>query len=343
MKKVIVTSAGGPCAENAIQSLRLGTKLFIIGTDVDKYMIKLSSADEKRIVHRADSATDMYIADLNKIAKLYKTSMLIPISDREIYVCALNRGKLPPMTLPSKDIILLCRDKGGFYQFLKDYGFPVPPFKTGIAYWNVEKFKFDFPAWVRAVVGAGGYLSRKVNNLEELKAWLLLNKKKKFMVAKYLDGRILCWTSLWKDGELIMSVLKERLRWVYNRIGTTAVQRTIYNSSISKICEEIIKTMIDIYEPDMTGLMMMDLKEDIGTGQVYPTEVNAGRTGTVSLWFGLASQREYGDQRANFWYQLFRIHHGLKPLPTSKNPLPPNYYYIRHIDMGHKLEKIENV
>jgi len=84
----------------------------------------------------------------------------------------------------------------------------------------------------------------------------------------------------------------------------------------------------------MTSLMMVDLKTDLATGKIYITEINAGRTGTVSLWFALASQLVYGDQRVNFHYQLVRAHHGEF---VQMATLPKGIEYIRHIDMGSLL------
>ena len=336
MNAVIVTSAGGPVAENVIQSLKLAEDIFIVGTDMDRNMLLLSSADEKAVVHHSSEAKDMYVADINKLATQHGATMLIPVSDREIYVAALNAKRLPSMSIPCLKIVETCRDKAKLYDFMKEHGFPVPLtiYPLSYRYYPGTIRDLKQPMWLRATIGAGGWLAEKVESLEDVKAvlWFYRNKKRKFMLSEYLPGRNFCWTSLWVDGKLRCSVTKERLEWVYRRIGTTAVQRTVHNPQVSKLCEDIIKCLVDLYDSNMTALMMVDLKEN---GLAYITEINAGRTGTVSTFFTLGSKLAYNDYRVNFHYQLFRAHHGLKPLPCEKHDaLPEGMTYIRHIDMG---------
>jgi len=334
MKTIIITSAGGPAAENAIQNLKLTKNIRVLGIDNDKPMLQLSSADIKAVVHHSSEATDMYINDINGLSAQQNITMLIPIADREIYVAALNAYRLPKMSIPNLKIVELCRNKASLYMFMKENGFSVPEgfqlIKKAIA---IEK-----PMWMRATIGAGGYLAQRVDSKKDIEAFLHLNRnlKRDFMLCDYLAGRNFCWTSLWVDGELVCSVTKERLKWVYDRIGTTAIQQTVHKKEISRLCEDVIKCLIDLYDESMTALMMVDLKEN--GGSVYITEINAGRTGTVSLFFSLASKLVYNDYRVNFHYQLFRAHHNLKLLPTSKHDaLPQHMTYIRHIDMGSLL------
>jgi len=339
VKTLIVTSCGGPCAMNAIQCLRAGEQMFIVGTDSNPYMVQLGGGDVNVVVHHSSEATEMYAKDICSLAKKYNASMLVPISDREIYVASLNKNRLPPLTLPSLQLMSVTRDKGALYSFMRDRGFETPPFKITKKPCYVE---FSPPYWVRATIGAGGYLSRKADSLPDLKLWIRLNRNKNrdFLISKYLEGRNFCWTSLWNQGELVFCATKQRLQWLYNRIGTTAVQKIVHENKVTELCEKVIKALSDVYDENLTGLMMVDLKEDLETGSIFVTEVNAGRTGTVSYWFALMSKEEYGDQRANFWYQLVRIHHGERLMPVRKyDPFSEGYVYLRHVDMGYKLMK----
>ena len=341
MNTVIVTSAGGPVAENVIQNLKLAENILVVGTDMDKDMLQLSSADKKAVIHHSSEATGMYIDDINKLATRHNAMMLIPVSDREIYVAALNAKRLPRMSIPNLKIVETCRNKASLYTFMKEHGFPVPLSIYLLSYRHYPATIRDLkqPMWLRATIGAGGWLAHKVDSLEDIKALLRFyrNTKREFMLTKYLAGRNFCWTSLWVDGKLQCSVTKERLEWVYRRIGTTAIQRTVHNPQVSKLCEDVIKCLVDLYDSDMTALMMVDLKEG-EIGNPYITEINAGRTGTVSTFFALSSKLAYNDYRVNFHYQLFRAHHGLKPLPCKKHDaLPEDMTYIRHIDMGSLL------
>jgi carbamoyl-phosphate synthase large subunit len=339
MNAVIVTSAGGPVAENVVQNLKFVARFPIIGTDIDEDMLQLSSAHIKAVVHHSSEATDMYVDDINELATRYNATMLIPVSDREIYVAALNSRRLPPMSIPNLKIVEICRNKANLYTFMKEHGFSVPFTIYPLSYRHYPATIRDLkkPMWLRATIGAGGWLAHKVDSLEDITALLRFyrNTKREFILSEYLPGRNFCWTSLWVNGKLACSVTKERLEWVYRRIGTTAVQRTVYNPQVSKLCEDVIKCLVDLYDGDMTALMMVDLKEN---GSAYITEINAGRTGTVSTFFTLGSELAYNDNRVNFHYQLFRAHHGLKPLRCRKrDALPEGMTYIRHIDMGSLL------
>jgi D-alanine-D-alanine ligase-like ATP-grasp enzyme len=336
---VLVTSAGAPCAENVIQSLKLATPTKVVGIDVDRDMLLLSSADEKAVVHHPSEYRAAYVDEVNRLVRRHRCSLMIPVSDREIYVAALHRSLLPPMVLPSLKVVALCRDKLELQQFLNAHDIATAPFQLLGTYHQRHRVTLPYPLWMRATVGAGGYLAHRVASQDDVDALLHLYRRKsrRFMLTKYLQGRNFCHTSLWRDGELVFSVVKERLQWVYRRIGTTAMQRVVHDAHVNDVCEDAIIHIATHLDPSLTGLMMVDLKAD-EAGRPYITEINAGRTGTVSVWFALASQAIYGDARANFWHQLTRIHRKQSCLDAPiRDALPDGLTFMRHIDMSHLL------
>lgn len=338
MGRLLISSVGGPASENVIRSLEMSefSDYPIIGVDCDPYFIQISSANKKFLVHNAHEE-ERYLMDLRNLWKKFNITMLYPQSDLEVYVCSKNRDVLPPMSLPNHKTIELCQDKGNLYYILKSHGIEVPDFTL---YDNDFK-KFQFPCWARARHGAGGNKGFKAlyhdDFLRMVGYWYDREPEsiKDWMLIEFLEGRDYSWTSIWRDGKLLTSVLKERLKWVYNRIGTTAVQRTIYDYEVNSYCKRIIKTL----EPEITGIMMIDLKEDTDQNKFYLTEINAGRLGTVNMNYAMASRKFYKDDRVNFPYILWCIHHDLS-LPKSMrefNALPEGLYYIRHLDMKRKL------
>jgi len=366
VKRILVTSAGGPAAENVVENLRIPDEdIDIVGCDVDNYLLQLSSVNKKFLVHSAYDV-DNYIRDLNKIINKEKITMVYPQSDIEVLVCAINREVIKaPICLPDTRVIQLCQDKGQLYTYLKEKGIAVPEFKLptandirmlclsespnyGIGVWLEDVGKptehtrlWDdfYPCWIRARKGAGGNKAYVANNWHEFRAMTEFYKSKgeyvEWMLIKYLKGDDLSWTSIWKDGELLTSVLKKRIKWVYNRIGTTAVQETIVNQQVNEYCESIVKAL----DPKLTGIMMIDLKQDTDDKKFYITEINSGRLGTVNLFFGYASRQIYHDDRVNFAYILTKICHN-EPLPKDMlrfNALPEHLFWLRHIDMGYKL------
>ena len=328
--RVLVTGAGGPATENAVQSLKL-CECEVVGVDVNEDMLRLSGADYKYKVHHASEATEFYIRELNEYYRKHECSMLLPITDREVFVAAVNQYRLPKLPLPHWKLIAHCREKDGLYKFMDAHGFEIPE-----TVYQLEGYKLTKPMWIRASLGAGGYLAAAVYTQEELDGYFQFykNKHKPFM-SEYLQGRNYCWTALYVKGKLELSVSKQRLGWVYNRIGTSAVQRTVHDQKITDLCTGVVNKLVEEFDPEMTGLMMVDLMEDWPRGSLYVTEVNAGRTGTVSIWFSLASRHIFGDDRVNFHYQLLRAHLGLPLIPHEHvDSLPEDIGFTRHIDMG---------
>jgi len=350
-RPLLITSAGGPATEQVIQSIRNHGAAFydphpIIGIDMDANMLNLSSSDLKFTVPRADDP--MYVPSIRALARKFGVTMFYPQSDKEIFIAAQNRKVLPSMTIPSLDTIKICRDKALLYEFLLYARLPVPWFailgdiELLAIRRDIKVGDWEFPLWLRSRTGAGGYMGYKCDSMEDIRHILDYYKDKKeieWMVCQYLSGKDYSWTSIWKDGNLLTSVLKERIKWVYDRIGTTAVQRTVHDDRINEYCEAIVKGL----EPKITGLMMIDLKAESPNvlSDAYITEINAGRTGTVCLFHSVASEILYKDWRVNFPYLLWLIHHK-ESLPSTFqkfNALPEDLYWVRHIDMGWMLAK----
>jgi hypothetical protein len=327
MKSVLITAAGGPSAENVIQSMKNSMPIHIVGTDCDKHLINLSSADSKAYVSACTEKE--YCGQISELYKKYRCSMFLPISDTEINTVVHNTKMFPPSPLPNEFIIDICQDKGQFYSFLQSHGFSIP--ETNFSPGMVKSINTS--KWLRANKGAGGNLGVKIDNMSQLQAHLTAHFGTPMMLSDFLGGKDYSFMSMWANGELCFSVTKERLSWVYHRIGTAAVQKTIVHPEITKLCNEVIKTLIDVFQPDLTGLMMVDLKED-NQGNIFITEINSGRAGTVSFWYTLGSLAYYGDHRANFHYQLYNAHNDLAFTKYGNDILPPEMYYMRHIDLG---------
>ncbi|RLI15327.1 hypothetical protein DRO41_04380, partial [Candidatus Bathyarchaeota archaeon] len=125
MKKILVTGAGGPAGVNFIMSLRIAPeKIFIVGTEADKYFIHLAPTDKKYLVPRA---TDVdYIDKLNEIIEKEKIEFLHAQPDIEVAVISENREKLEAnVFLPSKEAVRICQDKLESARVWRKSGVPV--------------------------------------------------------------------------------------------------------------------------------------------------------------------------------------------------------------------------
>lgn len=363
---IVVSSAGGPASENVILNLNIARGMntqphsngkrcrdpYIVGLDMDDKLIQLSSADEIRVVPRATNLDGTLNTEYRDIVNSYQPQLFIPQSDAEVYIASKYRNELPKMILPKYQVIELCQDKRKLYEYLQSKGVALPPFKHPTKD-NMRELMYEspnygfwngwYPCWVRASKGAGGHAAFVAKNWRDFRnmAEFYSDENIEWQLVKLLRGKNYSWTSLWKDGELVTSVLKERVKWVYNRIGTTALQFVVHDDNVNQYCESIIKTLTADFDRNLSGIMFCDLMQDTDDNKFYLTEINAGRSGTVSFWHGYASQHIYKDARVNWHYLLWEIANDIdintKYNFKKYNALPKNLGWARNMDFQPKM------
>ena len=350
-KRILTTGAGGPAGINFVMSLKLAPeKLYLVSTESDAYRIHLAVTEKKYLVPSA-AKTD-YIEKLNEILEKEKIEVLHPQPDIEVAVISENREKIKAITfLPSKRAVRTCQDKYESARRWKQKGVPVAETISIENEADVEKAieHLGKPLWIRATQGAGGIGSTPASNKETATAWIRYwqgrNKNWKFIAQKHLEGRNLAFHSLWKEGELVTSMSRERLEYIYPHLapsgitGTPAVQRTLHDRKVNKIGTEAVLAI----DPKFNGIACVDLKED-SEGTPCATEINAGRMFTTSYFFSYASKLLRNDYYANMPYLYVKLAYqeAIPKLPTY-NVLPENVYWIRHIDAPAKLVKDDKV
>lgn len=334
MKRILVTGSGGPAGVNFVKSLRLAReKIYIVGTDTNKYYLELPNLDKRYIVPRCDSPN--YIKKLNKLIKKEKIEFLHPQPDSEVKVISENREKInAPTFLPRKKTIRICQDKFLSTEIWKCKGIIVPQtliIKNKNSIKEAAR-KFGYPFWIRATEGAGGRGSSKIHNLKQAIAWIeywrARGEKWKFIAQEYLPGRNLAFHSLWKNGKLIVSQARERIEYIYPYLapsgitGTPSVQVTINRKDVNKIATQAILSIDE--KPD--GIFCVDLKENKNSIPC-PTEINAGRFFTTSLFFSAIGLN------MPYYYVKLGLNEKVPKLPKY-NALPPGIFWIRHMDSG---------
>ncbi|MEM3675301.1 MAG: hypothetical protein QXG08_07525 [Candidatus Methanomethyliaceae archaeon] len=339
MKRILVTGAGGPAGVNFIRSLRISPeKFFIVGSDVNKYYLELPDADIRQIAIPCNDPR--YPEFLNEVIERYDIEMVHPQPDVEVRAISENREKIKAITfLPRKETIRVCQDKLESAKAWAKAGIPVA--KT-IEIEDEPKIdeaakELGYPFWIRATSGAGGRGSTPCYNSEMGRAWIRYWKARgenwKFIAQEYLPGRNLAFHSLWKDGELIVSQVRERLEYIYPYLapsgvtGTPSVAVTVDRPDVDRIATECILAI----DKNPSGIFCVDLKEN-KEGIPCPTEINAGRFFTTSLFFSSAG--------LNMPYIYVRLAYG-EEVPNIKkyNALGAGLYWIRHMDSGPVLIK----
>jgi carbamoyl-phosphate synthase large subunit len=204
--------------------------------------------------------------------------------------------------------------------------------------------EFGSPIWIRARHGAGGRGSSPAGNRETALSWIRYWRSRQvdweFIAQEHLPGRNIAFHSLWRDGELVVSMARERLEYIYPYLapsgimGTPAVQRTVHDEAVNKIGVEAVLAV----DSGFSGIASVDLKEN-ASGVPCVTEINPGRIFTTSYFFSFASKVIRGDFFANIPYLYTRLafkESVPKEIPQF-NVLPSDVYWIRHMDAPARL------
>jgi hypothetical protein len=171
--------------------------------------------------------------------------------------------------------------------------------------------------------------------------WLLFHWKQgidtDFIAEEYLPGRDYCFMSIWKNGQLITSMVRERLNWVGHRlIGTGGTSRLNHVVHSQKVNDEAVKAIRSIATVPH-GIFCVDLKEDTSLFP-RPTEINCRFTTNVH-YLSLASIRT-GHVEWNFpWIALLVGLDEETPDCVKYNALPEDLWFTKNTDMGFTMVK----
>ncbi len=320
--------------------------MYLVGTEANEYFVHLALTDKKYQVPRAKDSN--YIDKLNEIITTEKIEFLHAQPDIEVEVVSEKREKLKaPVFLPSKAAVKACQDKLESAKVWQKKGVSVARTIEVRKEEDIDRAfaEFGSPIWIRARTGAGGKGSTPADNPETAKAWIQYWKARKvdweFIAQEHLPGRNIAFHSIWKDGELVTSMARERLEYIYAYLapsgitGTPAVQRTVHDKVINEIGTKAVLSI----DSKFNGIASVDLKEN-AKGVPCVTEINPGRMFTTSFFFSFASKTLFNDYRANIPYLAVRLAYKetIPELPKY-DALPANVYWIRHMDAPARLVK----
>ena len=345
VKRILCTGAGGPAGINFIKSLRLAReKMVVIGTEANEYYMHLASTEEKYLVPRA--VTSGYIDRLNEIIREERVEFLHAQPDVEVEAVSENREKLAACVfLPSKAAVKACQDKLESAKVWRKKNVPVARTIELNDEQDIDRAfaEFGSPVWIRARRGAGGKGSTPADNRETAVSWIRYWKARRvtwdFIAQEHLPGRNIAFHSLWKNGELVVSMARERLEYIYPYLapsgimGTPSVQRTVHDETVNRIGTEAVLAI----DSSFNGIASVDLKEN-SEGVPCVTEINPGRMFTTSYFFSYASKMLRDDFAGNIPYLYIRLGYNESvPKLPKYNILPVDVYWIRHMDAPARL------
>jgi len=347
VKRIMCTGAGGPAGINFTMSLRIAPEeMFLVGTEANEHYLHLARTDKQYPIPRAKETG--YIDKLNEIIRREKIDFLHAQPDVEVEVISEKREKIAAnVFLPSKKAVKTCQDKLESARLWKKKNVPVAKTIELHAEQDVDKAfeELGTPIWIRATHGAGGRGSTPASNRETAVSWIRYWKSRsvdwEFIAQEQLPGRNMAFHSLWKDGELVTSMARERIEYIYPYLapsgimGTPAVQRTVHNETVNKIGTEAVLAIDSAF----SGIACVDLKAN-KDGVPCVTEINAGRMFTTSFFFSYASKVLRKDYLANIPYLYTKLAFKESiPEVQKYDVLPENVYWIRHMDAPAKLVK----
>jgi len=341
MRSILVTGAGGSAGNNVCWSLRVskdGKNILLAGTDVDKTSIELNGWID-RSYQLPPATSSRYLQRLNQVIKKDRVEMIFPQPDSEVGRLSNDRDQIhAAIFLPDRDAVKVCQDKyeslsRWFKKGLRRKPIVLSPRSRG----NRQLVRrVAFPCWVRARQGAGGSLSCLARSWQSVEYWISYHwaegLKTDFIVEEYLPDRDFCFMSIWNEGKLVTSMVRERLSWVGHRIvgsgGTSKLNRVVHSNKVNATALEAISAVSE--KPH--GIFCVDLKGD-RRGIPRPTEINCRFTTNVH-YLTLASLK-LGHPEWNFPWLAARTCLGEK-IPSSKalDALPANLWFTKNTDMG---------
>jgi biotin carboxylase len=347
LKRILCTGAGGPAGINFVKSLSIAPEtMHLVGTEASQYYLHLAPTQTKYLVPKANDPG--YIDRLNEIIRKEKIDFLHAQPDVEVEAVSEKREKLEaPVFLPSKQAVLACQDKLESAKVWAKKNVPVAKTLEIKQEKDVELAfeELGSPIWIRATHGAGGRGSTPADNKDTALSWIRYWKSRKvnwdFIAQEHLPGKNIAFHSLWKDGELITSMTRERVEYIYSYLapsgimGTPAVQRTVHDDAVNKISTDAVLAV----DKNFNGIASVDLKAN-KAGVPCVTEINPGRMFTTSFFFSYASKVLFNDYRINIPYLYAKLaYKEAVPQLQKYNALPADVYWIRHMDAPAKLVK----
>lgn len=308
------------------------------GTDADRTSLQLNIwIDSAYLLPQARGRN--YLAALNRVIEREHVEVVFPQPDPEVGRISNERESLQARVfLPDPDTVSNCLDKFASLSIWHRSGLRKEPVVLTVDDPAVRRKirSLDFPCWIRAREGAGGLLSTRADKSEIVDQWVNFHWKQgirtDFVAEEYLPGRDYCFMSLWNQGNLITSMMRERLSWVGHRLigtgGTSKLNHVVHSRSVNEKAIRAIRAI----SKQPHGIFCVDLKEDVRKIPA-PTEINCRFTTNVH-YLTLASIK-LAHPEWNFPWIAAKLALGEEiPDCSPTDALPDDLWFTKNTDMG---------
>ena len=333
-RRLLVLGAGSGASNNLIGSLRADPSLHIVGCHADRFVLNKSPADRNYLVlpteHRG------YLDSLRRVIAAERIDLLIPNSDGDVLAVARRRGWCPcRLFLPRRPVIERCQDKYDLSVFLRRHGVPAPRTWPIRRLADVDRIFRGVGRrqrlWCRIRQGGGSRGAIPVTRPEQARSWIAYWHEMRgvstasFTLSEYLPGRDFAAQGLWRDGELLLLKVCERLSYFgggsqpSGTSSTPALGKLLTDERVTAVCTDALRSL----DRRASGVFSVDLKEDT-TGQPCVTEINAGRFCMITPIFDRTGHH-------NMALTYVRLACGERIAPLRDDP-DQDYYLVRDLD-----------
>ena len=335
---ILITGCCGVVARAIARSIKLSkhySNARIIGADVCHYWYGLHESLFDKIYGVSDIGDALdYRTQVLDICASELIDLAIVTPEKEVLFWSSNELGVP-ITLPPPGLANIASDKGKLYEQLAPTGL-VPGYaihsRDHLLSNNGPSPAAEYPLWIRdfSVGSDSGKGALKVERIDEIRAWVLLNKNiDRFMLSGFLPGRNYACCMLFDNDRLLKNCSYERLEYFMGPVSPSGVTgnisrgRLINEKQVLVNAEAAIREIARHTGEKVRGLFTVDLRED-KDGFPLVTEINIRHTAATAAYAAGGSNMVEAQ-----------IHHGLKRLDLidgSPVQFPENNYILRDID-----------
>ena len=294
--KILLTGACGVTSRAVARSLAMSDRFRdarLIGCDTCENVYGLYEGLCERIYRVPSSRSPEYLGAIEALCAREQIDVAIIIPELEVLFWTENKMPVPAL-LPPPKFSRLAISKRSLYDLLRDTGL-VPQYaivtREEITQGSLGGFTV-FPVWLRDFSdgGTSGKGALQVHDVEEAKAWAILNRGiDRFMVSQLLPGRNLACLLLYYHGELLKVGVYERLEYFMGRVVPSGISGNISRGHLlndtktREVSERAVAFVTSHTGETMHGLVTVDLRED-AAGIPMVTEINLRHVAATSAF-----------------------------------------------------------
>lgn len=268
-KRILISALGSPFFPYMKELL--GGKYELTLIDANR-MVKTLYQDRDVVVTPVATHKD-FIPTIKRLITRNKIDYYVPMVDEEIVkILSLSKtnNKFRVIAPNNLQFVKLCLNKFQLMNRLAELN--ISHVKTYLG--NKFNHQFDFPVFVKPVVGRGSRGAQRINNQSQLTAYFELAeyRKDQVMIQEYLDGEEFSVSVVVNNLNKLIAVVPKK---IILKKGTTIHAMTQRNQIITDICRKVVTKM------NPRGVFNVQLK--LVGQKAYIFEINPRCSGTTPL------------------------------------------------------------